>query len=153
MRTDAFMLWFDRRFWHLFELLYFILQLSVDEAVSSFHPPFKKENGDTPGQEAPCPECLHSIDCTLQEKNLQSKPTYSDNSCLKPLSPTVVAISPKDSDRQSPAKHDHSTKSPFLFLYHFVKRSESRKMSISIFSPLDAMAGEMFWSYVVCALL
>lgn len=67
-----------------------------------------------------------------------------------------VAISPKHSTRQSPAKHNHSQQSRLsYFCIILVKRSRTRKMSVRIFSlwtGWQVIEESLCESYVVCAL-
>lgn len=95
-----------------------MLYLSVDEVVLSCHPLFYME---TPSQEAPCTECLHNIDCTLRQK-----PTEQSNilwqQLLRASVANSVAISPKESTRQSPAKHNHSQQSRLSYFLIILSR-------------------------------
>lgn len=76
------------------------------------HPSFKRK---PPSQEAPV---LHFKTKPHRAVQHTLSPIVSYNSVTD-----GAAISPKDSTSQSPAQHDHPTKSPFLFLYHFIKKS------------------------------
>lgn len=81
-------------------------------------------------------ECLHGINCTLRQITLQSNPTYSDNSCLEPLSPIVWLSHQRIQLGSLLLNIITLNKVAFLIFVSFCQE----------IWDVDVMAGEMFWS-------